>query len=170
MKKLKHVAILLFIAAVLLSPLAWWFWPHLKFEYAMMALSRFDESRTVHTKTIVTVNTFRDEVSSEFIKARYDRAAKLLKDTSTETKAYRSTDSDSWDHVITVLSTGTGYAYVSAGSGNDSETLSIGHVAGKFDNSKMELLTDWKIPHGLLRCDWSKNAEQDAAGNPLPDM
>ena len=105
MKKLKHVAILLFIAAVLISPLAWWFWPHLKSEYAMMVLSRFDESRTIYTKTIVTVNTFRDEVSSEFIKDRYHRAAKLLKDKSTETKTYRSTDPDSVSYTHLTLPT-----------------------------------------------------------------
>ena len=159
MKTLKRIAILLVVAAIVLSPLLWWFWPHLKSEYAMLALGRFNESWPIQTKTIVTVNTFRDEVPSGFIKTRYNRAAKILSEKSTQTRTYRSTNPESWGHVITVLTNEGGYVYVSAGSGNDSETFSIGQVAGKFDDSEMELLPDWKVPHGLLRCDWNQSAE-----------
>lgn len=164
MKTFKRVAALLFVAAIFFYPFVWWFWFHLNSEYGIMALGRVDESRTIQTKTIVTVDTFGNKVSSEFIKTRYNRAAKILSEKSTKTKSYISTDPESWGHVITVLANGSGYVYVSAGSGNDSETFSIGLVTGKFDDSEMKLLPDWKIPHGFLRCDWNKQRAEQGVG------
>ena len=166
MKKLRRAILLLFVAGLLLAPVAWWFWPHLRSEYAMRVISGVDETDTFRTKTIVSVNTFDDEVSSEFIKERYNRAARILFEKSKKTRTYKSTDPESWGHVVTVLANRTGYVYVSAGSGNDSETFSVGQVAGNFDDSEMALLPDWNAPRGLFRCDWSQSAEQATAQNP----
>ena len=125
-----------------------------------MTLGRLDASSNFRTRTIVTINTFGDDVTSEFIKEHYNRAAKILSEKSEKTKTYKSTNPESWGRVITVLPNRTGHVFVTAGSGNDSETFSTGCIAGKFDDAEMRLLPDWKVPHGFLRCDWNHRAEQ----------
>ena len=169
MKKFIRVGLILLLAAVIASPVIWWYWPYLRVESAMLSIRSHNENHTITTQTVVSINTYRDEVSSSFIKNRYNRAARMLSEKSSNTKTYRSTDPQSWGRIETILQYETGYISITAGCGNDSESFSISFISGEFDESDTELLSSYQMPSGILRCDWQKiPAEQDAAGNPLP--
>jgi len=120
----------------------------------MLSIKSHDEKRTIMTEAVVSINTYRDEVSSSFIKNRYNRAARMLSDKSPNTRTYRSTDPRSWGRVQTILQYETGYISVTVGSGNDSESFSISYISGDFDDSDTELLSSYQMPDGILRCDW----------------
>ncbi|MGJ8696439.1 MAG: hypothetical protein ACSHYF_08975 [Verrucomicrobiaceae bacterium] len=156
MKKVIRVGLIILGTCVLIiSPfLLWLFMPNIEAEFALLRLRSVDESTRITTKSSSSINTFNDGVSSDFIKRYYNRAAEILSDKSPKTQTYKSTDPNNWGDVITVLQNESGYIAVSAGVGNDSDSLGISYIPGTFDTSNMELLSDYHAPKGLLRVDW----------------
>jgi len=168
MNKTKRVFVVLFAVGIFSSPIIWWFWPNLKAEYAMLVLRSVDESSSISTRSVIWINTYRDEASSDFIKSYYNKAASVLARKSLNAKTYQSTKPESWGHVQTILENETGYIAVSAGGGNDSESFSISYISGNFDDSEKKFLASYLMPKGILRCDWNEpQVEQVGAGQPV---
>ena len=125
----------------------------MQIQNGVRAIKLFDESAPVTRSITFAANTFSNEVSSQFIKDEYNKAARFLATKSPKVETYLWHDEEGWERVGTILQTPSGYVMVGAACSNDNDAVFIVIEPGKFTQKDARKLPTHELPR-ILRCDW----------------